>query len=156
VCPFCIFFARITFAHALANPSKVTYLSPEMLKTCLLAFSFPSTWIKALAKSWVAKLCHINILSHSNTLNSIKLYISFYKFLAQEYHVQLAKGVLCTLFFSGKLHTLCVLNSQSHSLPIFMRLGSFIWAKAHARVVHLCELLELFQHAWGNCLDYWT
>lgn len=69
-----------------------------MLKTCLLAFSFPSTWIKALAKSWVAKLCHINILSHSNTLNSIKLYTSFYKFLAQEYHVQLAKGVSCTFF----------------------------------------------------------
>lgn len=47
---------RITLAHAFAKPSKVTYLSPEMLNTCLLAFSFTRTWTKALAKSWYSPL----------------------------------------------------------------------------------------------------
>lgn len=42
---------RLTFAHAFANPSKVTYLSPDMLNTCLLAFSLPRTLIKAVARS---------------------------------------------------------------------------------------------------------
>ena len=139
MCPFCIFFARITFAHALAKPSKVTYLSPEMLKTCLLAFSFPSTWIKALAKSWVAKLCHINILSHSNTLNSIKLYISFYKFLAQEYHVQLAKGVLCT-FFVVVSFILCVF--WTHDLILYQ----FLWD----------QKFHLSQSSWACCILMWV
>ncbi len=43
VCPLRNVLERITFAHAFANPSKVTYFSPEMLNTCLLAFSLPST-----------------------------------------------------------------------------------------------------------------
>ena len=144
MCPFCIFFARITFAHALAKPSKVTYLSPEMLKTCLLAFSFPSTWIKALAKSWVAKLCHINILSHSNTLNSIKLYISFYKFLAQEYHVQLAKGASCTFFCSGKLHTLCVF--WTHNLILYQ----FLWDQEVSFEPKLMGMLYTYVSCWNS------
>lgn len=40
-----------TFAQAFANPSKVTYFSPEMLNISLLAFSLPSTLRKAVAKS---------------------------------------------------------------------------------------------------------
>lgn len=41
----------MTFAHARASPSKVTYLLPEMLYTCLLALGLPRTLMKAVAKS---------------------------------------------------------------------------------------------------------
>jgi hypothetical protein len=42
-----------TFAHAFASPSNVTYLEPEMLKTCLLAFGLLRTLINTFAKSYL-------------------------------------------------------------------------------------------------------
>lgn len=73
-----------TLAHALANPSKVTYLSPEMLNISLLAFSLPRTLINAVARSykfrfWSIRFGFFTILwrskhmKHITDLNMTKL-----------------------------------------------------------------------------------